>query len=214
MIHKVGWRTSILAILMALAMLLTSAPAFAQGHHGGGGGGGGGGSSHSPVKMYSVQPPTTDSSATIGWTISKGYGSATLRIMANLPLPASCVVPYSVRLKGSTLTTPATTPIDITTYLASLGKSNPRVMLAAGEAGAPVCDQATGVWRLNGVAIAPGTLVEWAYNQDFAKGFKGTAEVFNNTTDATLFAYPNPATTAEISLLVRINPHKGSGEEG
>ena len=212
MIRKVTRWTSGAAILLALAMLVTTAPAFARGGNGGGGGGGGGGSAHRPSAMYPVNPPA-GSSATIGWTTSRGFGSATLRITANLPVPAACAVPYSVLLDGTTLTTPATTPINITTYLASLGKTNPRVLLPAGSTGAPYCSNDVWYYPNSTTVIPTGTLVEWAYNQDFAKGFVGTARIINTATGGTtLYAYPNPATSDKISLPVRINPNKGSGD--
>ena len=208
---------SIAIIFVALAMVMTMGTAFARyGPPGGSGGGGGRGSgTHAPVSMYPVYPPTSDSSATIGWTISKGFGSSTLRITANLPVPSTCTVPYSVRLTGTTLTDPTTTPIDITEYLTrpSVGKDNPRVMLPAGEAGAPTCDEATNTWYApDGTVISAGTLMEWAYNQDFGKGFEGTAEVFNNTSSVVYFAYPKPGTGETIKLPVRVNPNKGEGE--
>jgi len=160
--------------------------------------------------MYPVNAPT-GATATIGFTTSRGYGSATMRITANLPIPSTCAVPYAVALDGTTYTD-LTPGIDINTYFATLPTPipYPKVMLPAGAAGAPYCD--TAGWHYPGGAIIPaGTLTEWSYNQDFAKGFRGSAFVINTTltTNNTLFKYPGPNQQI-IALNVRTNPNKGT----
>lgn len=204
-----------LAVLMALAMMLTTAPAFAAGHYGGGGGGGGhggggSGGSGSPTSMYPVNAPS-GATATIGFTTSRGYGSATMRITANLPIPSTCAVPYAVALSGYTYTD-ETQGTEINAYFASLPTpiAYPKVMLPAGSAGAPYCDAAG--WHYPGGALIPsGTLTEWSYNQDFAKGFIGSASVINTTLteNDVLFKYPGPNQKL-IMLNVRSNPHRGT----
>ena len=228
MIGKATRRASILAILLTLAMMLTTAPAFARGPGGGSGGGSGGsGGSGAPVPMTRVYAPT-GTTATIGFTTSRGYGSATMRITANLPLPTTtCDIPYAVDLTGTTYTT----KVEIHEYFANLTSETgepapivyPKVMFVAGTGIASyTCADSgtTTAWTFynsNGDVIGTavgGDIHEFGYNQDFAQGFIGSStdavRVIDTTASATLFKY------GPVTLAVRVNPNRpaGGGEEG
>ena len=212
-------RMSIAIMFVALAMVMTMGTAFAQGGppagrgggggHGGGRGGVHGGVTHAPVDMVAVSAPT-GSSATIGWTTSKGFGSATVRVTANLPVPlGTCIVPYFVNLEGTTYMVDAQgNPLPDQPDINTTGITNPKEMVPAGETGAPYCED--GVWYTpTGDEITSGT-IEFAYNQDFSTGFKGTVYV-ENSAETKYFQYPATG-EAPLMLPVKVNPNKGEGE--
>lgn len=191
-----------LGTVTALSLGLWAPVAFAAGRGPGTGGHGGAvegpGGSGKSVSMTPTSSAPSGSAATIGWTVSRGFGSATLRVSATgLPLPTTtCDVPYSVHLSGTSLTDPpqsAPTSIDTIGAMSVAGTTPPTCSLVDGVA----------TWTVNG---SPVTTSEFGFNQDFPTGFTGSAAIVNSSgTD--LFTYSG------VELPVRVNSHKrGTGD--